>query len=74
MVQDNSFHSERGHFSLSYLGMMCSSVLVCKHRCPDIAGILAMDQARQRRETFSLIIRVTRRWRRMGSRAGDWLI
>lgn len=53
---------------------MCSSVLVCKHRCPDIAGILAVDPARQRRETFRLITRVTGQWRRMGSRAGDWLI
>ena len=54
--------------------MMCSSVLVCKHRCPNVAGILAFDQARQKRETFSLIIWVTKQWRRMGSSAGDRLI
>lgn len=38
---------------------MCSSVLVCEHRCPNSAGILAADQACQERETFSLVIWVT---------------
>lgn len=52
----------------------CVPVFWCKHRCPNIAGISAADQAYQKRETFSLIIYWQMQWRRMGHSARDWLI